>query len=162
MQLGFYFNADECIGCKACVAACKDIHALPVGYKLRKVITGEAGGWETDPISGLPQPVDVFSYSVSYSCMHCTRPACMAACPKGAIAKDAETGIVSIDEDVCIGCGACAKACPWDAPVVVPRIDGTRRSRKCDLCRELLAINQRKMCPTFINFAAKYLEDELK
>ena len=30
------------------------------------------------------------------------------------------------------------------------------------LCRELLAKNQKKMCPTFINFAAKYLEDELK
>ena len=30
------------------------------------------------------------------------------------------------------------------------------------LCRELLERNQRKMCPTFINFAAKYLEDELK
>ena len=30
------------------------------------------------------------------------------------------------------------------------------------LCRELLEKNQKKMCPTFINFAAKYLEDELK
>ena len=30
------------------------------------------------------------------------------------------------------------------------------------ICRELLAKNQKKMCPTFINFAANYLEDELK
>lgn len=30
------------------------------------------------------------------------------------------------------------------------------------LCRELLEKNQKKLCPTFIQFAAKYLEDELK
>jgi len=30
------------------------------------------------------------------------------------------------------------------------------------ICRELLEKNQKKMCPTFINFAAKYLEDEQK
>ena len=145
-QLGFYFNANECIGCKVCVAACKDVHNLPVGYKLRKVVTGEAGGWETDAASGVLQPRDVFAYSVSYSCMHCAHPACMEACPKGAISKDADTGIVSIDQALCIGCGRCAKACPWDAPVVVPGIDGTRVSHKCDLCADLLAQGEEPAC----------------
>jgi anaerobic dimethyl sulfoxide reductase subunit B (iron-sulfur subunit) len=145
-QLGFYFNANECIGCKVCVAACKDVHNLPVGYKLRKVVTGEAGGWETDAASGVLQPRDVFAYSVSYSCMHCAHPACMEACPKGAVSKDADTGIVSIDQALCIGCGRCAKACPWDAPVVVPGIDGTRVSRKCDLCADLLAQGEEPAC----------------
>jgi anaerobic dimethyl sulfoxide reductase subunit B (iron-sulfur subunit) len=145
-QLGFAFNADECIGCKVCVAACKDVHSLPVGFKLRKVVTGEAGSWELDNTSGLVQPRDVFSYSISYSCMHCANPACMAKCPKHAISKDARTGIVSIDERLCVGCGACAKACPWSAPVVVPRIDGTRVSRKCDLCHDALAAGEEPAC----------------
>lgn len=145
-QLGFSFNSDECIGCKVCVAACKDVHNLPVGYKLRKVVTGEAGGWSIDAASGELQPCNVFSYSVSYSCMHCAQPACLAACPKGAISKDPETGIVSIDQELCIGCGTCAKACPWDAPVVVPRIDGKRVSRKCDLCAGLLAEGEEPAC----------------
>ena len=145
-QLSFSFNANECTGCKACVAACKDVKNLPVGYKLRHVVTGEAGGWEIDAVSGLPQPVRVFSYSVSYSCMHCDSPACMARCPKGAIQKDADTGIVWIDQELCIGCGMCVKACPWKAPVVVPRIDGTRKSHKCDFCRNLIAADEEPAC----------------
>ena len=145
-QLGFSFNANECTGCKVCVAACKDVHNVPVGYKLRHVITGEAGGWEVDAASGLLQPVDVFSYSVSYACMHCANPACMAKCPKKAIQKDADTGIVWIDQELCIGCGTCVKACPWGAPAVIPRIDGTRKSWKCDLCRDLLAAGEEPAC----------------
>lgn len=145
-QLGFSFDADACTGCKACVVACKDVKSLPVGYKLRHVLTGEAGSWQVDAASGLPQPVGVFSYSVSYACMHCAHPACKDACPKGAIAKDAESGVVFVDEALCIGCGICAKACPWQAPVVVPAIDGTRRSRKCDMCRDLLAEGEEPAC----------------
>ena len=145
-QLGFLFNADECTGCKVCVAACKDVNDLPVGYKLRRVVTGEAGAWETDAASGLPVPAGVFSYSVSYACMHCDAPACLVKCPRQAISKDAATGIVSIDGTRCIGCGTCARACPWDAPVVVPRIDGTRVARKCDLCRTLLAAGEEPAC----------------
>ena len=145
-QLGFRFNADECTGCKVCVVSCKDVHDLPVGYKLRRVVTGEAGRWEVDAASGLPQPVGVFSYSVSYSCMHCDAPACLAKCPKGAISKDGSTGVVAIDTGLCIGCGMCARACPWGAPVVVPAIDGTRTARKCDLCRELRAAGEEPAC----------------
>lgn len=145
-QLGFRFNADECTGCRACVVACKDVHSLPVGYKLRKVLTGEAGHWEIDTASGVAQPVGVFSYSVSYSCMHCDAPACLAKCPKGAISKDGVTGIVSIDQEFCIGCGMCAKACPWDAPVVIPGIDGIRKAHKCDLCRDLLERGEEPSC----------------
>ena len=145
-QLGFFFDANACIGCKACMVACKDVHNLPVGYKMRKVVTGEAGGWRIDAASGLPQPVDVFSYSVSYSCMHCDDPACLPKCPRQAISKGAETGVVSIDQELCIGCGACAKACPWSAPVVVPRIDGKRKTWKCDLCSDLQTAGEEPAC----------------
>lgn len=145
-QLGFSFNADACTGCKACVAACKDVHNLPVGYKLRHVVTGEAGSWEVDAVSGLLQPVGVFSYSVSYACMHCSAPACLAQCRQHAISKDADTGIVWIDQELCIGCGRCTKVCPWDAPVVVPRIDGSHTARKCDFCRDFLAAGEPPAC----------------
>ena len=46
-------------------------------------------------------------------------PACVAACPTGAHAKDPDTGIVSINEEECIGCRACVEACPYGAPQYV-------------------------------------------
>ncbi len=58
------------------------------------------------------------------------RPACVASCPTGAMAKDTDTGIVSNDPDVCIGCGACAKACPYGAPAVVETLG---IAKKCDM-----------------------------
>ncbi len=47
------------------------------------------------------------------SCQHCENPACMVGCPTGAIGRD-PGGEVFIRDALCTGCGACAKACPWD------------------------------------------------
>ncbi|MED9873116.1 MAG: 4Fe-4S dicluster domain-containing protein, partial [Eggerthellaceae bacterium] len=174
-SLGFFFNANECSGCKACVAACKDIHNLPVGKKFRKVVTFEAGEWQislkahahstelsftskSDNSGDLPsnshsgcgayadttiENQSVFSFSLSSSCNHCEKPACLAACPRGAISKDPQTGIVFIDEDTCIGCGKCAKACPYDAPVVCKDL---RKTFKCDLCKDRLQAGLEPAC----------------
>jgi pyruvate formate lyase activating enzyme len=46
--------------------------------------------------------------------------ACIEACPKGAIAKDA-AGAVVIDRKVCDLCGKCAEACLYDAMQMVGR-----------------------------------------
>lgn len=139
-QLGFYFNADECVGCKACVIACKDIHNLPTGKKFRKVLTGEVGSWDLE--KGVA-PAGVFSYSISLSCNHCNNPACLAACRKGAIRKDENTGAAVIDEELCVGCGLCIKACPYDAPV---RFKDQKKTYKCDMCLERLAEGREPAC----------------
>jgi pyruvate formate lyase activating enzyme len=44
--------------------------------------------------------------------------ACIAACPKGAIAKDA-AGAVAVDRARCDLCGKCAEACLYDAMQIV-------------------------------------------
>ncbi|MGB7324880.1 MAG: cyclic nucleotide-binding domain-containing protein, partial [Rubripirellula sp.] len=46
------------------------------------------------------------------ACMHCADPVCMIGCPTGAISRNAESGVVSIHESICVGCGVCASACP--------------------------------------------------
>lgn len=140
-QLGFAFNADECAGCKACMIACKDIHDMPIGFKLRKVYTAEAGSWDTELSACRPR--GVFSYSISIACNHCDLPACFEACAQGAISKNPETGIVTVDENKCIGCGSCTEACPYGAPVVLPD-DG--KSHKCDLCMDRIAEGQEPAC----------------
>jgi Fe-S-cluster-containing hydrogenase component 2 len=72
------------------------------------------------------------------SCQHCKNPACMIDCPTGAIGRDAR-GEVFIREDLCTGCGSCAKACPWENISMAP----TKATKyplvavKCDLCSGL-------------------------
>ena len=147
MQVGFWFDASRCVGCKTCVAACKDVHDLPVGVSLRTVRTFERGGWAY--IHGVPVPAGISAHSVSMSCNHCAHPACVSVCPRDALFKDAETGVVSVRDDRCIGCGKCAAACPYDAVTVVARKenetqrDGVkarlskRHALKCDFCHAL-------------------------
>jgi len=46
-------------------------------------------------------------------CNHCTHPACVAACPRKAIYKRQEDGIVLIDQSRCRGYRECVKGCPY-------------------------------------------------
>ena len=64
-------------------------------------------------------------------CEHCLNPSCAASCPSGAIYKRAEDGIVLVDENLCIGCGLCAWACPYGAR----ELDEPQGvMKKCTLC----------------------------
>lgn len=141
VQLGFVCNANECSGCKACVIACKDIHNLAPGKKFRRVLSGESGTWiEKDSVVS---PAGVFSYSFSISCNHCSKPVCAMACPRKAITKSHDTGIVQIDESLCIGCGKCVKVCPYHAPVVFKEV---RKTYKCDMCFDRLQEGKEPAC----------------
>lgn len=119
-QWGFYFNADKCIGCHACTVACRvqnDIDAD--GAKWRRVVH-EGNG--TFP--------DYEQATVSIACMHCEDPPCETVCPTDAIEKRNEDGIVTVNQDKCIGCHYCAWACPYGAP----KFDGDNKMQKCHLC----------------------------
>jgi len=64
-------------------------------------------------------------------CNHCTYPACLAACPRGAIYKRPEDGIVLIDQKRCRGYRKCVSQCPYKKPMFRPT---TRVSEKCIAC----------------------------
>lgn len=114
-------DQDSCLRCGHCAWSCADTHD-GVSRLLRhgEVVTGllaERG----------PQ-------LVPNSCQHCTSPGCMVDCPTGAIERDAR-GEVVIREELCTGCGSCAKACPWDNIQLAPRATGSALvAVKCDLC----------------------------
>jgi carbon-monoxide dehydrogenase iron sulfur subunit len=86
-----------------------------------------------------PQPLARLSVevkdrvSLSVQCRHCDEPSCVYACLTGALQRDPDSGIITIDEEKCIGCWTCILACPFGAI----RQDTQRgRIAKCDFCSE--------------------------
>lgn len=65
------------------------------------------------------------------TCHQCEDAKCAAACPAKAISQNENTGAWTVDENLCVGCGACSAACPWNMPTVDPE---TSKSTKCILC----------------------------
>ena len=78
----------------------------------------------------LPEHSGWFFY-LQRICNHCTYPACLAACPRNAIYKRAEDGIVLIDQERCRGYRKCVEACPYKKSMYRPN---TRTSEKCIAC----------------------------
>ncbi len=80
--------------------------------------------------ASLPEHKSWFFY-LQRLCNHCTYPACLAACPRKAIYKRPEDGIVLIDQERCRGYKKCVEACPYKKPM----FRGTTRvSEKCIGC----------------------------
>ncbi|MGC8792826.1 MAG: 4Fe-4S dicluster domain-containing protein, partial [Bryobacteraceae bacterium] len=65
-------------------------------------------------------------------------------------------GIVQIDRNLCIGCGFCVEACPYDARYLNPV---TQKVDKCDFCAARLERGQLPACVTTCPAHAKYFGD---
>ena len=140
MQYGFHFNGARCTGCKTCVLACKDFHNLGHDVAFRQVYEYGGGTWSQDGEGALSQ--DCFTYYVSVACNHCANPACVKVCPTGAMHKD-DCGLVTVDDQRCIGCGYCTMACPYHAPAIDQEL---KRSSKCDGCHGRVAAGRSPIC----------------
>ncbi len=71
------------------------------------------------------------SLSVPLTCLQCDEPACEKVCMVGAISKDAKSGLVSVDEETCVGCRLCVSACPFGGMNYDLE---AKRVYKCNLC----------------------------
>ncbi|WP_347273455.1 4Fe-4S dicluster domain-containing protein [Candidatus Kuenenia sp.] len=80
--------------------------------------------------STLPEHSRWFFY-LQRICNHCTYPGCLAACPRKAIYKRKEDGIVLIDQKRCRGYRKCVEQCPYKKPMYRGL---TRVSEKCIAC----------------------------
>lgn len=96
-------DLNRCVGCQTCTAACKHTNATAPHVQWRKVLDLEVGEYP-----------DVRRSFVPVGCQHCADPPCMHVCPTTATGQR-EDGIVTMDYDLCIGCGYCMVACPYQA-----------------------------------------------
>ncbi len=80
--------------------------------------------------ASLPEHKTWFFY-LQRICNHCSYPACLAACPRKAIYKRPEDGVVLIDQARCRGYQECMKACPYKKPMFR---DTAGTSEKCIAC----------------------------
>ena len=124
----FLLDLSRCIGCQACVAACKTGNELPTGTQFIHLIEQTRG--EFPNLSGGFK---------NLRCYHCADAACVTVCPTGALFKEA--GLTRLERDKCSGCTYCVDACPFGVPTMV---DG--RSSKCDGCAEVVRAGGEPWC----------------
>ncbi len=91
--------------------------------------TGEKSAFHQEGAS-LPEHKTWFFY-LARLCNHCTYPACLAACPRGAIYKRPEDGVVLVDQKRCRGYRKCVEACPYKKAMYRST---TRVTEKCIAC----------------------------
>ncbi len=131
-QHGFYFNADNCIGCHACESACSEKNDLPAHFAFRSVGYVEGGEFP-----------DFTRMNISMACNHCDNPVCLKGCPTRAYTKHPEYGAVIQDPEICFGCGYCTWVCPYNAPQLDP-VKG--RVEKCNMCVDRLEVGLKPAC----------------
>ncbi len=93
---------------------------------------GRRGARDAFDPSGVELPVhETWFFYLARICNHCSYPACLAACPRRAIYKRPEDGIVLIDQEQCRGYRKCVEACPYKKSMYR---GNTRVSEKCVAC----------------------------
>lgn len=131
-QHGFYFTADNCIGCHACESACAEKNETPAHLAFRSVGYVEGGSYP-----------DFQRMNISMACNHCDDPVCLKGCPTLAYTKHTEYGAVLQDPDTCFGCGYCTWVCPYNAPQLDP-VKG--QVSKCNMCVDRLEEGLKPAC----------------
>lgn len=161
--IGLLFDGTLCIGCRACISACKESNQMPAEHtalaignywdapldisgKTLNVIKAYRSGAGTHK----DEVEDGFAFT-KVSCMHCNDPSCVSACPVSAMTKDPITGIVKYSVEACIGCRYCVAACPFNVPRFTFDTPDPKIS-KCQLCAHRLEEGRyaacAEVCPT--------------
>jgi len=139
---GYIVDTTRCIGCGACVRACKIENNVPDSYfrtwieryeinKEEKIkVDSPKGGIESFKQDNFADSEIVKAFFVPKLCNHCYNSACTQVCPVGA-SYTSPDGVVLIDKERCVGCGYCVQACPYGCRYI-EHSKGV--ADKCTLC----------------------------
>lgn len=131
MRKGFIYDADLCVSCQACSAACTLENGFQPG--IRTILT-----WNG---SALPL---LSVINLSMACNHCAEAACHTGCPAAAYTISPE-GVVIHHPERCMGCGYCTWRCPYEAPQM-NQLTGV--IEKCSFCAERAGEGVEPACVT--------------
>ena len=154
----YVIDTSKCIGCGACVRACKQENDVPDGFVrtwVERYISGPGGSYVDSPkggLEGFPPVPTAFtptkSFFVPKMCNHCKETPCVQVCPVGA-SYQTKDGVVLVDGQSCIGCGYCVQACPYGSRFLHPE---THTAEKCTWCYHRITKGLKpacvEVCPT--------------
>ena len=159
-EMAILFDSSRCTGCRGCQVACKcwnDLPSEPTAENPYDSVNWDGKFTHPADLNSCTRLIMTFEdfedeksqKRVGWafgrrSCQHCTNAGCVNMCPAGALYKDEETGMVTYDQDKCIGCQNCSAACPYD----VPRYGGKTVINKCSGCVDRIAQGMMPACVT--------------
>jgi len=153
MAKAILFDVFRCTGCRGCQVACKQWNDLPAEE------THNTGSYQNPPrVSSDTWLVMEFRELENgdggltwafrrQACMHCLHPACVSACPVGALYKS-DDGPVLYDNGRCIGCRYCILACPFEIPTFQwsEGLAEGAEIKKCNFCIDRLGAGMQPAC----------------
>lgn len=175
LQLATLVDISKCVGCEACVEACKEVNAekypdpekpFPEMFPSRVKVSDWSQkqdvtdrltpyNWLFIQHAELTYKGKEYELTMPRRCMHCVNPPCVKLCPWGS-AKQEKNGISRIDPDICLGGSKCQSVCPWDIPQrqtgvglyldLLPQFAGNGVMYKCDRCYNRIAEGELPAC----------------
>jgi Fe-S-cluster-containing dehydrogenase component len=136
-EYDFFIDPSRCIGCQACVQACRECDTHK-GYSMIQLdYVDRATSTQTVPVV----------------CMHCDLPTCAEVCPADAIKRTADGVVQTARKPRCIACNNCVLACPFGVPKMQTSMS---LMMKCDMCYDRTSAGLKPMCATVCPSQALY------
>ncbi len=141
-RVAMLIDESICMGCRGCQIACKQWNDLPGEETIQR------GTYENPPDLSPVTWTKVRYIEIgkgdslqwlflTQGCFHCGNAACVEVCPTGALKRHPTLGIVTVERELCNGCGYCTQFCPFG----IPRLDGDvlsaeTKAYKCNFCQD--------------------------